>query len=296
MNIKFTFKKTILLAISYILLAGFQMINAQTNNVGINTTTPNASAALDVVSTTQGMLVPRMTATQRGLISSPATGLMVYQSDAPAGFYFYNGTAWTTLNGTNGTNGTNGQGVPTGGTANQVLAKVNGTDYNTAWVTPNSGGVKLELVATKIAATQTLPNAQTTNTPDVVVYDNVVTAPTIGTYSNNTYTAGVAGLYLIQIKFSAAQNTTPNNTTSAWGFVELNGTSPSANNLYAPYITSGGGGGNLPTGYKGVTTSTFLIFLNANDFIKIRGLNQNSSVSNSLNNDGGCQFMVVKMN
>jgi hypothetical protein len=241
MKNKFKFKKTILIAISYILSAGFQMINAQaveTSNVGINTTTPHASAALDIVSTTQGILVPRMTASQRGLISSPATGLMVYQSDAPAGFYFYTGTAWTQLGatgpqgnqgatgpqgpigltgatgatgpigltgttgatgpqgptgatgpmgpqgpagatgpigltgstgltgpqgvigamgpqgpagatgptgatgatGATGPQGSAGQGVPTGGTTGQVLAKVNATDYNTQWVTPSAGG------------------------------------------------------------------------------------------------------------------------------------------------------------
>lgn len=39
-----------------------------------------------------------------------------------------------------GANGTNGQGVPTGGTAGQVLTKVDGTDYNTQWSTPQSGG------------------------------------------------------------------------------------------------------------------------------------------------------------
>jgi len=43
-------------------------------------------------------------------------------------------------NGTNGTNGANGQGVPSGGAAGQVLSKVNATDYNTAWVTPEGGG------------------------------------------------------------------------------------------------------------------------------------------------------------
>jgi hypothetical protein len=37
--------------------------------------------------------------------------------------------------GTNGTNGTNGQGVPTGGTAGQVLAKIDSTNYNTQWLT-----------------------------------------------------------------------------------------------------------------------------------------------------------------
>lgn len=39
-----------------------------------------------------------------------------------------------------GTDGAAGQGVPTGGTAGQVLAKVDGTDYNTQWVTPSGGG------------------------------------------------------------------------------------------------------------------------------------------------------------
>jgi hypothetical protein len=44
------------------------------------------------------------------------------------------------LDGTNGTNGTNGTGVPTGGTTAQVLSKIDGTDYNTQWVTPSGGG------------------------------------------------------------------------------------------------------------------------------------------------------------
>lgn len=55
---------------------------------------PNSSAMLDVKSTTKGILVPRMTAAERGLIASPATGLMVYQTNTPAGYYYYNGTAW----------------------------------------------------------------------------------------------------------------------------------------------------------------------------------------------------------
>lgn len=51
------------------------------------------------------------------------------------------GTSIKGADGTNGTNGTNGQGVPTGGTANQVLAKINGTDYNTQWVNAGTGDV-----------------------------------------------------------------------------------------------------------------------------------------------------------
>jgi hypothetical protein len=41
--------------------------------------------------------------------------------------------------GATGPAGANGVGVPTGGTAGQVLAKIDGTDYNTEWVTPSGG-------------------------------------------------------------------------------------------------------------------------------------------------------------
>lgn len=50
------------------------------NQVGINTASPNASAALDVSSTTTGFLPPRMTEAQRDAISSPSAGLIVYNT------------------------------------------------------------------------------------------------------------------------------------------------------------------------------------------------------------------------
>jgi len=92
------FRKTLLYLVIFFILPWSKVVKAQ--GVAINSTNadPHASAQLDVSSTTQGMLVPRMTAAQRGLIGSPATGLLVYQTDAPAGFYFYNGTVWSSLN------------------------------------------------------------------------------------------------------------------------------------------------------------------------------------------------------
>jgi len=62
--------------------------------VGLGTTTPHASSALDITSITKGLLIPRMTKTQRDAISSPATGLMIYQTDVTVGFYYYNGSSW----------------------------------------------------------------------------------------------------------------------------------------------------------------------------------------------------------
>jgi hypothetical protein len=63
------------------------------SKVSIGTTTPAASAKVDIVSTTQGFLPPRMTTAQRDAIASPATGLMIYNTTT-AKINFYDGTAW----------------------------------------------------------------------------------------------------------------------------------------------------------------------------------------------------------
>ena len=64
--------------------------------VGIGTTSPAASAVLDIQSSSndKGILIPRMTQAQRNAISSPATGLMIFQTDGNSGFYFYDGSSW----------------------------------------------------------------------------------------------------------------------------------------------------------------------------------------------------------
>jgi uncharacterized protein (TIGR02145 family) len=67
--------------------------------VGVGTATPHASAALDITSTTSGLLPPRMTQAQRNAISTPAAGLMVYCTDCGANGepQFYNGTSWVNM-------------------------------------------------------------------------------------------------------------------------------------------------------------------------------------------------------
>lgn len=67
------------------------------SQVGIGTTTPDLSSILDITSTNRGLLIPKMTQAQRTAIVSPATGLLVYQTDATTGFWFYNGTLWVTF-------------------------------------------------------------------------------------------------------------------------------------------------------------------------------------------------------
>jgi len=72
---------------------GNTYINSGGGRVGIGTITPAASAVLDVTSTTQGVLFPRLTTTQINAIASPANGLTVYNTTL-AVLCFYDGTGW----------------------------------------------------------------------------------------------------------------------------------------------------------------------------------------------------------
>ena len=89
--------KTIKTLIAALLISA----SAFAQNVGINSdgTAPDASAMLDVKSTSSGILIPRMTEEQKNEIASPAEGLLIYQTNGTTpGFYYRNGSnAWTLI-------------------------------------------------------------------------------------------------------------------------------------------------------------------------------------------------------
>jgi len=84
-----------------IVLVFFSFFTLKTNaQVGINTTAPDASSALDIQSTEAGLLIPRMTTAERDAITDPANALLVFDTDLN-GYYFNDGTPaspdWTLL-------------------------------------------------------------------------------------------------------------------------------------------------------------------------------------------------------
>jgi len=192
---------------------------------GIGTTTPHASAKLDVTSTDKGFLPPRMTSSQRTNIPSPAAGLMVYQTDGTAGLYYYNGSAWiyiinSTTNVLSVVNGGTGTTTSTG--TGSVVLNTNATLANPTLTTPTLGvasGTSLSLTATTTGTS--------TSTGALIVSGGV----------------GIAGqIFAGGIQNTPIGNTTPNSGafTSLSATGNLTGGNSSTSNIsgFAANITS----------------------------------------------------------
>ncbi|MCF8234642.1 MAG: hypothetical protein K9G67_06710 [Bacteroidales bacterium] len=86
-----TIRGFILAILMFFLLSSDSL--AQGISVNIDGSSPDASAMLDVQSTEKGVLVPRMSSSERTGISNPATGLLVYDNETRS-FWFFNGNGW----------------------------------------------------------------------------------------------------------------------------------------------------------------------------------------------------------
>lgn len=128
--------KSIVLFASILRIALITMIislavYANAQNVAINTsgTSADASAMLDVSSTSKGFLPPRMTTIQRTGISSPAHGLMVYDTDTKT--YWYFSTTWKEIS--NGGGGGGSFALPYSGVADNTTAAFSVINTNTSY-------------------------------------------------------------------------------------------------------------------------------------------------------------------
>lgn len=144
------FTSTSLISFATTILIAFVSNNLTAQNVGINSTgaTPDASAMLDVVNTSKGMLIPRvaLTATNAaGPITTPATSLLVYNTatagaspnNVVPGFYYWDGSAWIAFMGDGGRDwALTGNAGTTAGTnflgttdSEDIVIKTDGTEY-----------------------------------------------------------------------------------------------------------------------------------------------------------------------
>ena len=89
-------KNLILLFLLILLFSSTSFLAAQNVSINNSGATPDASAMLDVSSTTKGMLLPRMTTAERDAINNPVQGLLVYDTDLKS-LLFYDGSTWTSI-------------------------------------------------------------------------------------------------------------------------------------------------------------------------------------------------------
>lgn len=231
------------LLLSSVLLMKTNHVSAQ---VGIGTTTPDGSAMLDISATGKGLLVPRMNMSDRP--ATPATGLLIYQTDNTPGFYVYNGTAWTAVTASSGAAGhdstiivtravsTYNQGSPALGPyyfspmpfqsseasvspTNTPATSFEGTSAATAYVVPSACTFNSLRIAARVA-----PNGDalgSPNTTTITLYKNgvattlsaqVVTDVALGSSGsgeNNTETVSVVAGDVLSYRYTQT-NQNPN--------------------------------------------------------------------------------------
>jgi hypothetical protein len=185
--------KKIVLSVALIL----GVLTSSNAQVGIGVSTADNSSMLEVSSTTKGLLTPRMTAAQRGAIASPATGLIVYQTDGTAGFYYYTGSAWVIL--LNGDSALNANNITSGTVATARLGSgsASSSTYlrgDGTWNTPAGGSGTFtngSVVTTSLALTTSWQDVTTftTNSSSIVTVvcgaTNVATGRSIAITDNS---------------------------------------------------------------------------------------------------------------
>lgn len=232
MKKSFIIQLTATLSIAFCLLIS-STVKAQ---VGVGTLIPNASAQLDVVSTTKGMLTPRMTQADRDLIASPATGLLIYQTDNTPGFYYYNSSAWVPFVNTNINTG--GSIIPYSSGLPVALTTVLGGLLNTSATVgfgSSSAGINILGGVIDLTGAPGLLLNQAFSVPR----DGVITS--LAGYFSTTAALALVGS-TVTISAQLYQSTTPNNTFTAV---------PGATVTFAPPLT---GIISLGTITHGITT------------------------------------------
>lgn len=201
--------KKVILVLTFFLV--FLNGNAQT---GIGTTTPSPSAKLEVASSNQGFLPPRiaLTATNAASpVTSPATGLLVYNTattgtppnNVAPGYYYWNGSAWVAILSNITTSSISGNGTTT--TLTNFGAEVN-TQSGTSYTLTATDNGKIISCTSNSAVTITVP-ALTSGFNCLIVQRGTgqITLSASGSTINNRYNFNkTAGQHAIMSLVSVA--------------------------------------------------------------------------------------------
>jgi len=167
--------------------------NAQNNNVGIGTTTPDPSAILELQATDKGILIPR---TDTNLVLAPATGLLIYET-ADNTFYYFDGTWWVPFGAGGGGSGTAWE--LTGNAGTTAGTNFIGTTDAQDFITKTAGSAAINERFRVTSGGKVVVNNTSSTAADIFsVYGTGTTGAIngLGTFSINGYSAaGGTGVY-----------------------------------------------------------------------------------------------------
>ncbi len=249
--------KNSLLSFFFLMLV-INTVSAQTGNVGIGTNTPDAAAKLDINSTNSGLLLPRLSPSDKNTIATPIpAGLVIYNTTTTC-IEVYNGTGWQTIN----FNGIALSGITMSA---PVYAFVN-FNATVAYTVPSVSSQTYLWSATKVSGSGTATISNGTTNSATITYGGAQGSTTIWTIAvginncvgtlnvSNTVQAGGSNIFTAtgasQSFFDATYG-----VTSA--MVKLWGAGGGGSN----YSANQGGGGAFVSGTLTVTAATVYTFI-----------------------------------
>ncbi|WP_294318028.1 hypothetical protein [uncultured Chryseobacterium sp.] len=199
--------------------------------------------------------------------------------------------------------GSAGVGVPTGGTTGQVLAKVDGTNYNTQWVTPSGAAsvypnIELDIRNNVSQSITTLGNGTSSNLITFSGSNSANASLTGGnTWNGTTFTVGSnsAGWYQINVQIIGTQTDGVSSSNIGIPFyMDLNntvGSTMSSAILYRSNYSSNTNASHL----KNNNTITTLLYLSAGNTLSFYGFSASNTVAGNTSNNGSTYLNIVRV-
>lgn len=193
---------------------GNSLIFDNGTNIGIGSSLNSPSAILNIASTTKGILIPRMSTTQRLAIVNPEVGLQVYDLTENK-LYYFDDTIWVVVGGSNGT-GTGG-GITSTATGNYLTKSTGSTSVGNSLFYENNS---------KIGLNNTNPQKLLDVNGDILVNGSTVGRGNNNLEDNLAFGAGVlgsviSGLYNVGVGSGTIGNLTNGSFNTAMGYRTL---------------------------------------------------------------------------
>jgi len=207
------------------------------------------SSVLDIKSTSKGVLIPRLTLSERNLVSSPAPGLLIYQTDNTSGFYYYNGSDWTIVgpavdgSETKVSAGTNVTVTGSGTTGSPYVVNSSAADGSETKV---DAGTNVTITGAGTSSSHYIINSTSANGSETIIDAGTNVTVTGSGTSASHYVIGATGGDGSETKVDAGTNVTVTGAGTSASHYVINATGGNGSetkiNVTGPNITKSGTG------------------------------------------------------